>query len=39
VACAPSAAGEVLAAFAREGFRDAAVIGAVTDGPARLVVD
>jgi len=39
VACAPSAAGEVLAAFEREGFRDAAVIGAVTDGPARLVVD
>jgi len=38
VACAPDAADEVLAIFAREGFDRAAVIGEIVAGPARVKV-
>jgi len=38
VSCAPDAADEVLALFAREGFGEAKVIGRMTDGAARVVV-
>jgi selenide,water dikinase len=38
VACAPDAVDAVLATFADGGFADAAVIGRMDDGPARLVV-
>ena len=38
VSCAPDAAAEVLAIFRRDGFAHAAVIGDVTEGPARLSV-
>jgi selenide,water dikinase len=38
VACAPSAAEEVLATFRRHGFADAAVVGSVAEGAPRLVV-
>ncbi|MDO4681396.1 MAG: selenide, water dikinase SelD [Lautropia sp.] len=37
-ACSPSARDEVLAAFARHGFAEAAVIGQLEAGPARVVV-
>ena len=36
VACAPDSVQDVLAVFAREGFAQAAVIGSVQAGPARL---
>lgn len=39
VACAPDAADEVLALFAREGFGDAAVVGRMEAGAARVQVD
>jgi selenide,water dikinase len=38
VACAPDAVDAVLAVFRDEGFDRAAVIGAVTPGPARVIV-
>jgi selenide,water dikinase len=38
VSCDPSAVTEVLALFAREGFADAAVIGEMVAGPARVEV-
>jgi selenide,water dikinase len=38
VACAPEAAGDVLAIFASMGFDRAAVIGRTIDGPARIEV-
>jgi selenide, water dikinase len=38
VSCAPEAVDEVLALFQREGFGDAAVIGEMTAGPARVEV-
>ncbi|AVR96310.1 selenide, water dikinase SelD [Pseudoduganella armeniaca] len=38
VSCAPEAVDEVLALFAREGFGDAAVIGAMADGAPRVEV-
>ena len=38
VACAPEAAGDVLAIFAREGFAHAAVVGSVQAGPAGLAL-
>ena len=38
VACAPDAVDAVLEIFRREGFANAAVVGAVAEGPARLVV-
>ncbi|MFL6656632.1 MAG: selenide, water dikinase SelD [Massilia sp.] len=38
VSCAPDSVAEVLALFAREGFADAAVIGRMQDGPARVDV-
>jgi len=38
VACAPDSVDEVLAVFRREGFGQAAVVGAVEAGPARLDV-
>jgi len=38
VACAPDAVDEVLAVFRSEGFADAAEIGEVTAGPARVSV-
>jgi selenide,water dikinase len=38
VSCDPSAAAEVLALFAREGFAHAAVIGEMADGEARVQV-
>jgi selenide,water dikinase len=37
VACAPDAVGDVLATFRAHGFAEAAVIGSVAPGPARLV--
>jgi selenide,water dikinase len=36
VACAPDSVAEVLSLFAREALRQAAVIGGVQAGPARL---
>ncbi|HKW80430.1 MAG TPA: selenide, water dikinase SelD [Casimicrobiaceae bacterium] len=39
VACAPAAVDDVLAAFAREGFDNAAPIGCITAPPARIVVE
>ncbi len=38
VACAPDSVEEVLAVFQREGFAQAAVVGRVQQGPARLEV-
>ncbi len=38
VACAPDSADAVLAAFAAQGFAQAAVVGRIRPGPARLVV-
>jgi len=38
-ACAPSAVGDVLAVFGREGFEHAAVIGEITAGAPHVVVD
>jgi len=38
VSCDPSSVAEVLALFAREGFADAAVIGEMAAGPARVEV-
>jgi selenide,water dikinase len=38
VSCDPACVDEVLALFAREGFGDAAVIGRMNAGPARVVV-
>jgi selenide,water dikinase len=38
VSCAADSVAEVLALFAREGFADAAVIGRMQDGPARVDV-
>jgi len=38
VSCAPSAVEEVLALFAREGFADAAVIGEMAAGAAKVQV-
>ena len=38
VSCAPEAADEVLALFAREGFGDAAIVGRMVEGEARVVV-
>uniref|UniRef100_UPI0020C62576 AIR synthase-related protein n=1 Tax=Achromobacter sp. GbtcB20 TaxID=2824765 RepID=UPI0020C62576 len=38
VSCAPEAADEVLALFAREGFGEAKVVGRMTQGVARVVV-
>ena len=38
VACATDAVDAVLEIFRREGFENAAVVGAVAEGPARLVV-
>ena len=38
VSCAPAAVDAVLAIFRREGFAQAAVVGRVESGPARLVV-
>ncbi|NRR28795.1 selenide, water dikinase SelD [Oxalobacteraceae bacterium] len=39
VSCDAASADAVLALFAREGFADAAVIGRMADGPARVQVD
>ena len=39
VACAPDSVDEVIAAFARDGFERAAVIGALTAGEPRVRVD
>jgi selenide,water dikinase len=39
VSCDPASVEEVLALFRREGFGDAAVIGMMSDGPARVHVD
>ena len=39
VSCAPEAADEVLTIFRREGFDQAAVIGEMRDGVARIAVD
>jgi selenide,water dikinase len=39
VACAPDAVADVLAIFRAEGFDDAAVIGAMINGPPRVTVD
>jgi selenide,water dikinase len=39
VACAPGAADDVVALFAREGFADARVIGTFHEGPARVDVE
>ena len=39
VACAPAAADDVLATFARDGFDSAAAIGCITAPPARIVVE
>jgi selenide,water dikinase len=38
VACAPAVVGDVLAIFRREGFGDAAVVGAITQGAPRVTV-
>jgi selenide, water dikinase len=38
VSCSPGQADEVLAIFKRGGFERAAIVGRVTDGPARLIV-
>ena len=38
VACAPDSADAVMAAFAAQGFAQAAVVGRIRPGPARLVV-
>jgi selenide,water dikinase len=38
VSCDPASAADVLALFAREGFGDAAVIGRMQAGPARVMV-
>ena len=38
VSCAPSAADEILDIFRREGFEEAAVIGEMVAGPARVSV-
>ncbi|MNS96876.1 Selenide, water dikinase [compost metagenome] len=38
VSCAPEAVDEVLEIFNREGFADAAVIGEMTQGAARVAV-
>ncbi len=38
VSCAPGAVDEVLALFRREGFEDAAVIGEMVEGPAKIAV-
>ncbi len=38
-ACAPDAVEEVLAVFKTQGFERAAVIGQMTAGPARIIVD
>ena len=37
-ACAPDAVNDVLAIFRAEGFDDAAVIGEIVSGPARVTV-
>ncbi len=37
-ACAPDAVKDVLAIFRAEGFDDAAVIGEIVSGPARVTV-
>ena len=37
-ACAPDAVNEVLAIFRADGFGDAAVIGEIVSGPARVTV-
>jgi selenide,water dikinase len=39
VVCAREAVAQVIAVFSREGFARAAVIGEITAGPARIVVD
>jgi selenide,water dikinase len=39
VVCAREAVAQVIAVFNREGFARAAVIGEITAGPARIVVD
>jgi selenide,water dikinase len=39
VSCAPEAVPEALETFRRHGFDQAAVIGAIEDGPPRVVVD
>ena len=39
VSCDPASVDEVLALFAREGFADAAVIGEMAEGPARVQVE
>jgi selenide,water dikinase len=39
VSCAPDSVDEVLALFAREGFGDAAVIGRMEEGAARVAVE
>ena len=38
VACSPDSVDQVLATFQKQGFEQAAVVGRVTDGPARLTV-
>ena len=38
VACSPDSVDQVLTTFQKQGFEQAAVVGRVTDGPARLTV-
>ncbi len=38
VACAPDVADDVLQVFHRDGFGDAAIVGEIVDGPARVTV-
>ena len=39
VACHPDSVDQVLATFRNQGFEQAAVVGRVMDGPARLAVE